>query len=169
MSQNELITIVTPDDVVSGAKTRGEMRREGGIYRVTFILVFNHAGDLLVQTRTPSKDWCPGYYDLAAGGIVQFDEDYLYSAERELEEELGVMAQLEFNFKNYYEDLSVNPPNQNWGAVYSIVHNGPFALQCEEVAAAEFMSLEAVLRLPLNTVTPDTRQVFMSWLMRQNP
>ena len=167
MSQDELITIVTPDDKVSGSKTRREMRRDGGIYRVTFILVFNQIGELLVQTRTESKDWCPGYFDLAAGGIVQFDEDYLYSAERELEEELGVMAKLNFSFMNYNEDLSVFPPNQNWGAVYNVVHDGPFSLQAEEVAAAEFMSVENVLKLPRDSITPDTWQVFLSWLMRR--
>ena len=37
------------------------------------------------------KDYCPGYIDLAAGGLVSYgDTDIDKSAARELEEELGI-------------------------------------------------------------------------------
>ncbi|MEG7273233.1 NUDIX domain-containing protein, partial [Pseudomonas aeruginosa] len=55
----------------------------------TFSLLFNSAGELCVQRRTPSKAVYPGYWDLAAGGIVQAGEPYTDSAARELKEELG--------------------------------------------------------------------------------
>ena len=36
------------------------------------------------------KDYCPGYFDLVTGGVVAASEDDDVSAQRELEEELGV-------------------------------------------------------------------------------
>lgn len=36
------------------------------------------------------KDYCPGYLDLAAGGIVGINEDEDTNAARELNEELGI-------------------------------------------------------------------------------
>jgi 8-oxo-dGTP pyrophosphatase MutT (NUDIX family) len=37
------------------------------------------------------KDYCPGYLDLAAGGVVGFEEDEDQNAKRELEEELSIV------------------------------------------------------------------------------
>jgi 8-oxo-dGTP pyrophosphatase MutT (NUDIX family) len=44
-----------------------------------------------VQKRSMQKDYCPGYIDLAAGGVVGMeDTDVDESAKREVQEELGV-------------------------------------------------------------------------------
>ncbi|RMP54488.1 MutT/nudix protein [Pseudomonas savastanoi pv. retacarpa] len=66
------------------------MRERGLIGRGTYILLFNSAGELCVHRRTLSKAIYPGYWDVAAGGMVQADESYDESAARELEEELSV-------------------------------------------------------------------------------
>lgn len=36
------------------------------------------------------KDYCPGYFDLANGGVVGGDETDEENARRELEEEIGI-------------------------------------------------------------------------------
>ena len=36
------------------------------------------------------KDYCPGYWDLATGGVVDAGEDDDEGASREIEEELGL-------------------------------------------------------------------------------
>ncbi|NKB77312.1 MAG: NUDIX domain-containing protein [Gammaproteobacteria bacterium] len=141
------------------------MRKLGGIYRVTYILVFNRAGELLVQRRTTIKDQYPDMLDLAAGGVVAFDEDYLQSALRELKEELGVNVPLTYQGNVYFEDMSCLPVNQNWGAVFSCVCDGPFILQCEEVSSVSFMSIESIMALDARDITPDTRQVLVSYLL----
>ena len=174
---DEIITMVDSRDRPIGTKSRCAMRREGGIYRVTHILLFNSRGELLVQTRSAVKDWWPGRIDLAAGGIVQADEDYALSARRELQEELGVTPPLHFCFKVYYEDLGealgedtgedtgAVAANQNWGAVFRCVHDGPFALQPSEVAAAGFMPVEQAMQIPRQRVTLDTYQVLLAYLL----
>ena len=165
MSASEKVAIVNGRDTVVGAATRAEMRATGMTYRVTYVLVFSSDGRLLVQRRTESKDWCPGALDLAAGGVVLAGESYEHSARRELQEELGVNANLHREFDAWFEDLRSSPPNRNWGRAFTCTHDGPFTLQPEEVAFAEFMPVEQALALDPAQVTPDTRQVLLSWLL----
>lgn len=161
----EVVSIIDLQDNTLRGEPRPEVKKTGLTYRVTYILVFNAAGDVLVQQRADIKDWCPGKYDLAAGGIVQYDEGYDLSAQRELEEELGITPPLIGHFDLFYDDLVAPIKNRNWGRVYSCLHEGPFKLQQEEVASAEFMSVEAALALDPESVTPDTRQVLIAWKM----
>lgn len=161
----EIVTIIDLADRVVEARPRPEVKKVGYTYRVTYILVFNQAGQLLVQERTDSKDWCPGHFDLAAGGIIQFDESYDISAERELQEELGISPQLKYHFELFYDDIPAPIKNRNWGRVYSCVHEGPFRLQADEVASATFMPVEEALALAPERVTPDTRQVLVAYLL----
>lgn len=160
--QPEIVTVIDLADTVIDCRPRPEIKQTGLTYRVTYIIVFNEKGEVLVQTRTDTKDWCPGYFDLAAGGIIQFDESYEVSAQRELEEELGICPPLTTHFDLFYDDIVAPVKNRNWGRVFSCIHEGPFKLQPEEVASAEFMSVYEALSLNPEMVTPDTRQVLIA-------
>lgn len=48
---------------------------------------------VLLQKRTLTKDSYPGCYDISSAGHIPAGTDYVTSALRELEEELGVQAQ----------------------------------------------------------------------------
>jgi isopentenyldiphosphate isomerase len=50
---------------------RADLRERGLIGRCTFIMLFNSAGELCVHRRTLSKALYPGYWDVAAGGMVR--------------------------------------------------------------------------------------------------
>ena len=164
----EIVSIVDCADSVTGALPRAQVRRRGVIYRVTYILVFNAAGEILVQRRTQSKDLYPGLLDLAAGGVVCEGEAYAQCAARELGEELGVAAPLTDHFALWFEDAAPTPPGppkRSWGRVFSCVHEGPFTLQASEVASAEFMAVDAALGLAVARVTPDSRQALVAYLL----
>lgn len=62
------------------------------------------------------KDYCPGYIDLAAGGVVGFDDIEIdKSAARELEEELGIpRPSPTYLFKWKYADENTRA----WNYVY---------------------------------------------------
>ena len=46
---------------------------------------------MLIQKRSMTKDYCPGYFDLSScGGVVDAGEDDQIGAEREMFEELGL-------------------------------------------------------------------------------
>ena len=160
-----MVTIVDGMDGVIGSIARPLMRLKGSIYRVTYILIFNDSGLLLVQKRTESKDQYPGRLDLAAGGVVAFNEGYEESAQRELFEELGSRAELVDHGKAYFEDRTCEPVNRNWGRIYSCVDDGPFRLQPSEVSEAQFMDIDTALALPPDQVTPDTRQALITYLL----
>ncbi|MDH4570057.1 NUDIX hydrolase [Pseudomonas sp. BN414] len=145
-SDAERVAWVDEQDRPLGGLPRGELRERGLISRGTFILLFNSAGQLCVHRRTLSKALYPGYWDVAAGGMVQEGEDYAESAARELEEELGVGGVPLREHGRFYFD---EPGNRLWGAVFSAVSDVPLTLQPEEVLEARFMSVgEALAQSP---------------------
>jgi 8-oxo-dGTP pyrophosphatase MutT (NUDIX family) len=149
----EIVWIVDERNQELGELPRRLMREQRLIHRVSYILVFNAAGELFIQKRTATKDVYPGYWDVAAGGVVQAGETYEQSAERELVEELGVKAvSLTFLFDQYYEDQE----NRVWGRIFTCVHEGPFTLQAEEVEEGRFMEPHKALAYSRSApFTPD--------------
>ncbi len=146
----EIVQIVDQDDQEIAAVTRAMMRTQRLIHRASYILVFNRAGELYVQKRTMTKDIYPGYWDVAAGGVVLAGESYEQSARRELEEELGIKAPLHPIFDQYYEDED----NRVWGRIFHCIHEGPFILQPEEVEYGRFMT--PAIALDYSTIEPFT-------------
>ena len=130
------------------------MRQHRLIHRAAYILVFNEADCLFIQKRTMTKDIYPGYWDLAAGGVVLADESYEDAAERELAEELGVTTcPLQHLFDQYFEDSS----NRVWGRVFSCINSGPFILQKEEIEHGHFIPLSDIAALhKREPFTPDS-------------
>ncbi len=148
---DEIVAIVDADNRVVGEASRREMRRRNLIHRATYILVFNRRGRIFVQKRTTTKDIYPGYYDVAAGGVVLSNETYEESARRELLEELGIEAELECLGDRYFAD----DQNRVWGRIYRCVHDGPFVLQAAEVESGEFMTVAEILAPGAARFTPD--------------
>lgn len=141
-SDRELVVWVDHQDCIQGELPRAELRARGLIGRCTFILLFNDAGELCVHRRTLSKALYPGYWDVAAGGMVAPGESYAQSAARELAEELGVSGvALREHGTFYFEE----PGNRLWGGVFSARWNGPLRLQPEEVLEARFLAPAAIL------------------------
>ena len=150
---DELVEIVDRENNSLGAVTRAIMRQQNLIHRASYILVFNRKGELFIQKRTMTKDIYPGYWDMAAGGVVLAGESYMDSALRELQEELGVTGvRLRHLFDQYFED----DHNRVWGRIYTCASEGPFTLQMEEVAYGRFIALADIHALhQVELVTPD--------------
>ena len=139
----ELVTIVDRDNNIAGSATRRRMRAERLPHRCSYILVFNRRGELYVQKRTMIKDIYPGYWDPAAGGVMQVGESYEESAAREVGEELGVRGvELRPLFDMWFEDER----SAVWGRAFTCVYAGPLELQAEEVEFVVPMTPSAVLR-----------------------
>lgn len=133
------------------------MRAENLPHRATYIFVLDAEGRVLVQRRTETKDLFPGYYDLAAGGVVAAGESYEECALREAGEELGIRdTPLARRFDFHYTDDST----RCFGRVFVCRHEGPFVLQEEEVAAVAFHSPDEIARDELAPVTPDSMVAF---------
>lgn len=141
-SDAESIAWVDESDQLLGAMPRSELRERGLIGRGTYILLFNSQGELCVHRRTLSKAIYPGYWDVAAGGMVQGNETYAESAARELEEELGVSG-VELTAHEHF--LFDQPGNRVWCAVFAAVWDGELQLQPEEVLEARFVPVQQAL------------------------
>lgn len=150
---DELVAIVDRDNRLCGAAPRSVMRRDNLIHRATYVYVFDGAGRLYAQLRTMTKDIYPGYWDLAAGGVVLAGESDEESARRELDEELGIRGvALEPWFAFYFEDVG-----RVWGQAFGCVWEGELRLQAEEVEKVERLEVGAILRgIEGKKFTPDS-------------
>ncbi len=164
-SDAEQIAWVDEQDNLLGSLVRSDLRERGLIGRGTYIMLFNSAGELCVHRRTLSKAIYPGYWDVAAGGMVQANETYAESAARELEEELGVSGvELTAHDHFYFED----PGNRLWCSAFSAVWDGPLILQPEEVLEARFIPVEQVmLEIEQKPYCPDSLAALKRYLKAQ--
>ncbi|MGE1175125.1 NUDIX hydrolase [Pseudomonas sp. BW7P1] len=161
-SDAERIAWVDEQDNLLGSLVRSDLRARGLIGRGTYIMLFNSAGELCVHRRTLSKAIYPGYWDVAAGGMVQADETYAESAARELEEELGVSGvELMAHDHFFFED----PGNRLWCSAFSAVWDGPLILQPEEVLEARFIPVDQVmLEIEQKPYCPDSLAALKRYL-----
>lgn len=161
-SNQERVAVVDPSNRFACAAPRWRMRRDNLIHRACYILVFNSRGELFVHRRTDTKDVYPGFFDLAAGGVVQAGESYDAAAWRELAEELGITDRpLAALFDFFWEDAQCRV----WGRVYRCVYDGPMKLQPEEIVSGRFMPPEIVNReLPVDRITPDSLEAWRLYL-----
>ncbi|WP_159564850.1 NUDIX hydrolase YfcD [Budvicia diplopodorum] len=160
----EWVDVVDEDNNVMAQVTRQQMRRQNLRHRATYIVVHNGMGQILVQRRTESKDFFPGWLDATAGGVVQQGEEMLASARREAEEELGIAdVPLADHGMFYYEsdDCMV------WAALFSCVSHGPFALQEQEIDSVYWLTVDEI-NARAAEFTPDTLKALELWLTR-NP
>jgi 16S rRNA (adenine1518-N6/adenine1519-N6)-dimethyltransferase len=138
----ERFPVVDENDRQIGTATRLEVHEDNLRHRAVHILIFNHAGEILLQKRSPWKDRHPLLWDSSAAGHVEANEDYEEAAARELMEELGVSARL--------ERLGKLPASEKTGQEFIMVyrgkHNGPFSFPREEISAVEFFPTEIVER-----------------------
>ena len=163
--RDEIVLIVDTNNKETGSAPRHKMRTRGLPHRACYILVFNSRGELFVQKRTMSKDIYPGYYDVAAGGVVLAGESYDESARRELQEELGIPdAALTSHFTFFHDEGK----NKVWGRIYSCTHDGELTLQAEEIESGFFADPKDVLALSeKEPFTPDGIYVLKRYLVEK--
>ena len=90
---NGLLDIVNDDDQVIGQATRRECHSNTAlVHRAAHVLLFNSAGELLLQKRAADKDIQPDKWDTSVGGHLAIGESYQAAAYREMEEELGLQG-----------------------------------------------------------------------------
>ena len=133
-SAAERFAVVDSADRVIGDAARATVHGDNLLHRAVHILLFNDAGELLLQKRSRLKDRHPGLWDSSAAGHVDAGEDYDEAADRELQEELGVSAPLQRVVKL--------PASERTGLefiwLYRGRHNGPFKLARSEIELARF-------------------------------
>lgn len=144
ISVMEICALVDSEDNEIGSVYRSELRSGVRLHRATYVFVMNSQRELFIHKRTPYKDFCPGYFDVVAGGVVQYGESYEENARRELFEEYGLQHQpMEYLGKVFCSEFNV------WGGMFLVRWDGkPEDLipQPEEVVFITLKSVEQILK-----------------------
>ncbi len=163
--QNERLPIVDENDQIIGHQPRWQVHEQGWRHRAVHILVFNSQNQIFMQKRSLLKDLNKGLWDTSAAGHVDPDENYRQAAQRELHEELGIDARLQFLFK-------LNACEQNgmeFIEVYRCVHDGPFELNPQEIDEGLWLTpdqLQTQLDAHTLAVTETFRMIWQTYSIR---
>ncbi len=140
-SPDEIFDIVDENDAVVGTATRAEVHANNLWHRATHILVLNSRSEILIQKRSELKDTYPGVWTTSCAGHLDAGEGYLPAAQRELQEELGIIVTAEA-----LRTVGKFPPSAHtgweWITVYQLNHDGPFIADPAEVADLRFITPE---------------------------
>jgi isopentenyldiphosphate isomerase len=140
----ELVEHVAPDGSVIEVVTRARMRAENLRHRSVAIVVQSTDGRLLVHRRADHKDVFPGWWDIAAGGVVAAGEVSDDAARRELAEELGIGdVTPEFVTEGRYDDEHAREICR----VYRVVHDGPYRFDDGEVTEVRLVDCAGLAEL----------------------
>ena len=156
---DEVVALVDEHGHVVGSAPRSVVRRDNLRHAATAVLVRDPARRIYLHRRTETKDWAPGHWDIAAGGVIALGEQPDESALRELEEELGITGvELVALGSHLYEDEST----RCFEHIYEVTWDGAVRHQPEEVAEGcwvTFGELGEVLTDPARRFVPDSRQL----------
>ncbi|MEY4299112.1 MAG: ribosomal small subunit methyltransferase [Verrucomicrobiota bacterium] len=136
----ERFDVVDEQDRVIGTEARSIVHEKNLRHRAVHILVFNDAGELLLQKRSVWKDREPSKWDSSAAGHLEPGEDYAAGAARETEEELGIRAEL----KPLGKICACANTGQEFVEVFTARHDGPFILPPAEIEDALFFPVEVI-------------------------
>jgi 16S rRNA (adenine1518-N6/adenine1519-N6)-dimethyltransferase len=136
----ERFPVVDNQDRVLGDAPRAEVHGNNLRHRAVHILVFNHLGELFLQKRSCWKDRHPRLWDSSAAGHVDAGEEYDAAAARELQEELGVSAEL----RRVAKLSASEKTGQEFIWLYQARHDGPFELARSEIDYGEFFPTTVV-------------------------
>lgn len=77
------------------SEMRGIVHRDGRLHGAAHVWVYRKTAfdtELLLQKRSKEKDTFPGHYDVSCGGHVEAYENFMRTAIREMQEELGLQV-----------------------------------------------------------------------------
>jgi len=152
-----MLEIVNAEGVAIGLRRRSEIHGNPSLlHKVIHVLVFNDAGELLLQKRSMSKDVAPGKWDTSVGGHFAPEEDSLTAAKREMEEELGVVCD---DYEYLYSYFYINEYESEKVYTLRCVHNGPFEFNREEIDDISFWDMAKIKKTLGSGILSDNFEV----------
>ncbi len=142
----EIWDLYDVDRVKTGKTIRRDEPIPEGLYHLqVHVVIFNSRNEMLIQQRTASKRYYPDLWDVTVGGGAVAGDTSSLAAEREVQEELGLVVHLngkrpDFTmiYRNAFDDYYV---------VEMDVELSDLTLQEEEVQAAAWADRETILRM----------------------
>lgn len=110
-------------------------------HRTAHVVVISTTGRILLQLRSHRKDVQPGRWDTAVGGHLALGETFEQAARREMAEEIGLNAP-DLPLVQLFDMTIANAVEAEQTRVFSVISDGPFAAQPEEVDDLRFWSVD---------------------------
>ena len=146
-NQKEMFVVVDKDDKILEYRSRYDCHHDKTLrHRSSGTAIFNDQGEILMIKRSSTKDLGAGTWDATSAGHVQKNETYEAAAKRELFEELGIKGNLKLHSKYLFDDYNESEIQ----ALYTVIYNGPFNINPEEIETVEFVSKSKLPRKILN-------------------
>src|ERR1700681_4015578 len=146
-----LILVDTADRVVGRLSKSRCHEGKGVLHRAFSLMIFNTAGDLLIQQRSASKRLWPLYWSNSCCSHPRSGEDMGTAPPRRLQEELGVACPLQFLYKFQYQaQFDATGSEHELCSVFIGSCSDPIAVNRSEILAWRWVSPE-MLQTQLNS------------------
>lgn len=143
MSADELFDVVDADDRVLRQEPRSVVHAQKLLHRAVHVFLFNSRQELLVQRRSATKDEYPLTYTSSASGHLAAGENYDDCAPREMQEEIGIAAELAFITKLPASEET----SYEHTALYQAVSDAVPSPDEQEVASVTFFTVPELMAL----------------------
>lgn len=163
----EIFDVCDPDDNVIGQASRSDVHARGLLHRAVHIWVWRSDGRLMMHLRSANKDEYPLCYTSSASGHVDAGEDYETAAHRELEEELNLAGDL-----NYQTKLTASPATANEHTVlYFLRSDDEPTPDPNEIAKIEYRTpaeLESLVLDEPHRLSPPFLALLRDWFLKKS-
>ena len=151
----ELIDVLDADGFFTGQRSsRLQVHKEGLFHRAVHVYLFDPAGKILLQQRSPFVDHYPNTLSISVTGHIDSQEGGSAAARREIHEELGITPDkysLEFLFSVKQEaTLSPSYIDRQFNDVFLCQCNSSLLnlnLDFKEVSSVSFFDMETFVKM----------------------
>ena len=139
---NEFVVLVDEQDNVLGTMEKMEAHQKGCLHRAISILLFDQNRRMLLQQRASSKYHWPNIWSNAVCSHPRQNETYEAAAHRRLSEELGIKADLDWQFSFIYkatDEATALHEHELDHVFFGQIEEAPSNVNPKEVGAVKWM------------------------------
>lgn len=141
----DLVVLVDENDFETGYLDKLEAHRKGMLHRAFSVLIFNSAGELLLQKRAAGKYHSAGLWTNTCCSHPMPNEAVSDAVRRRLKEEMGLTCETNFLYKFIYRAaLDNNLIEYEMDYVFTGVCDDSPVINSHEVAEWKFVSLARI-------------------------
>ncbi|MCM8529756.1 MAG: NUDIX domain-containing protein [Lentisphaeraceae bacterium] len=149
-SEQELLDVFDESGQFLRTAPRSQVHKEGLWHQTSQVWLVNEYGELLLQFRSSQKSCFPSLWDISSAGHIPAGDSPLESAQRELEEELGVFVSQDdfyYLFEHKEPYMGENHVDREIAHIYlvKVAKNTNFILQESEVSDIRWIHHKSLL------------------------